>query len=273
MITSSKNPLLQRIRKLQNSSDRKEQGVFLIEGEKEIRLAVEGGISLETLVYSPDLLGGNEVITSVQAAENTLALHSAVRMEAVSREVFEKIAYRESTGGLLAIAKTPANSLETLTRSENPFILAVESAEKPGNLGALLRTADAAGVEAVLVCDAAVELYNPNVIRSSVGAIFTIQTVSASSEEAIRWLKNRNLQIISTSPAAKIDYRSADYRKATAIAMGSEKEGLSERWLQSDTLQVRIPMHGRMDSLNLSCSGAILMYEAERQRQTRAKQG
>ncbi len=271
MITSTKNPLIQRIRGLQTSADRKKQGVFLIEGEKEIRLAMQGGISIEIVACAPDLLAGNEVIFSEKAAREVFLSNAAIRLEAVSPEVFGKIAYRETTGGLLAIAKTPDHSLETLNLSLNPFVLAVESAEKPGNLGALLRTADAAGVDAVLVCDPTVDLYNPNVIRSSVGAIFTVRTVAVSSESAIRWLRDRTIQIVATSPAAQADYRSVDYRKPTALALGSEKEGLSNLWLQTGTLQVRIPMHGKMDSLNLSCSGAILMYEAERQRQSMAK--
>jgi len=266
MITSAKNPLVKRILGLKERKNRCLEQAFTIEGEKEIIHAVAHGVVLESLIFCPELLSTNENITSPDALEKFLRPMGEVIVTAVSARVFARLAYRDNTGGLLAIAPIHYLDIGHLILPENPFILVVEGVEKPGNLGALLRTADAAGVDAVFVCDPSLDLYNPNVVRAALGALFTVKTFLLSPDDAIAWLHAQNIEVVISSPAASIDYTEPDYTQPTAVVLGSEKKGLSALWFQPPFTPVKIPMAGSMDSLNLSAAGAVLMYEVARRR-------
>jgi len=253
MITSSKNPLIKRIVSLRDKKDRLKQGVFLIEGKKEIQCAVAAGVSIETLICCPDL------------AENIPETHA--ELIEVSQPVYAKIAYRQKVQGLIAIAAVPDNNIATLKLPGDALVLVVYGIEKPGNLGAILRTADGAGADAVIVVsDEGTDLYNPNVVRASLGAIFTVKVFEITYQQATDWLKDNDIKVVLTSPDAATNYTEIDYTTPTAIVLGSEKQGLPRRWLKTDVTKVKIPMVGQTDSLNVSCSAAILLYEALRQR-------
>jgi TrmH family RNA methyltransferase len=184
----------------------------------------------------------------------------------VSPPVYEKMAYREGTEGIIAVVKTKAHHLNGLTLREHPLIVVLERVEKPGNLGAILRTAEAAGVDAVIVCDPLTDLYNPNLIRASIGGVFSVPTAVCTSKECIAFLKEHKIRILTAQLQDSYDYYDYDMRGATAIVMGTESTGLSQQWREAADVHIRIPMLGRLDSLNVSVSAAILMYEAVRQR-------
>ena len=269
IITSAQNPLVKRLVSLREKRRvRLQEGVFLIEGERELLHALAGGIEFETMVYCRQLLVGNAELNSMESLAGRFSIGStgAVELVQVSPRVYGKIALRENTGGMVGVAKIPRRDIYKLQLSKNPLVLVIAGIEKPGNLGALLRTADAAGVEVVIVCDGKVDLYNPNVVCSSLGALFTVPTFPLSWEETGQWLQENRILMILTSPAVEKDYTEEDYTGAVAIFLGSEKEGLPSEWLRKKASQVKIPMRGQMDSLNVSCSGAIVLYEAVRQR-------
>jgi TrmH family RNA methyltransferase len=180
--------------------------------------------------------------------------------------VFDKIAVRENSGGVLAVAEQKTHRLDEIKLKENPLVLVLESVEKPGNLGAILRTADAAGVDAVIICDPQTDFYNPNVIRSSIGCLFTVQTASASSEETLAWLKKNNIAVYCTYLKASQRYHLVDFKKPCAIVMGTEATGLSEVWVNASTANIIIPMQGAIDSMNVSTATAVVVFEAKRQR-------
>jgi TrmH family RNA methyltransferase len=184
----------------------------------------------------------------------------------VSKDVFDKIAVRENSGGVLAVAEQKTHRLDEIKLKPNPLVLILESVEKPGNLGAILRTADAAGVDAVIICDPQTDFYNPNVIRSSIGCLFTVQTASASSEETLRWLKQNNINIYCTYLKASQSYHLIDYKVPCAIVMGTEATGLSDAWVGASTANIIIPMQGEIDSMNVSTATAVVVFEAKRQR-------
>ena len=189
-----------------------------------------------------------------------------VKVEKVSVEVFNKMAYREESDGLIALSRPKDLSLNKVILSTNPFVILLESVEKPGNLGAILRTADAANVDAVIVCDPKTDVYNPNTIRSSIGCVFTRQVVACTSQDALKWLKQNNFCVFASEPVASESYYIADFKKPTAIVLGSEADGLSEFWISNADQRIKIPMKGYSDSLNVSVSAAILTFEAMRQR-------
>ncbi len=184
----------------------------------------------------------------------------------LTKELYEKVAYRGSTEGIIAEVKVKDRSLEDLQLKENPLIVVLESVEKPGNLGAVLRSADAAGADAVIICDPLTDLWNPNLIRASIGAIFTVPTVACSSAEAISFLKARGIQILTAQLQDSSAYYDVDMTRGTAIVMGTESTGLTPVWREAADAHILIPMLGRLDSLNVSVSAAILLYEALRQR-------
>ena len=260
MITSSQNPLVKLVAGLNRRREREKEGLFLIEGERELQHAVGGGIGLEKVLCCEELLAGNEGLRSLGEVSKL-----AGEVVEVSAKVFAKVAYRDSAGGVLGVGRIPETRIEELALGAEGLVLVVEGVEKPGNVGALLRTADGAGVDAVMVCGEGVDLYNPNVVRGSLGALFTVRTFGVTWEQAQGWLKDNRVRVIVSSPGAERDYGEVDYGGRIALVVGSEKAGLSERWLASGGEAVRIPMAGAMDSLNVSCSGAILMYEAVRQ--------
>lgn len=254
-ITSAQNPKIKRLLALQQkSSERRDSGLFVVEGQRELQHCIEAGHEIDTVFISEDL------------PEGLPAGLPAARTYKVSREVYAKIAYRESTEGVIAEVKARHLALSDLKVGENPLIAVLESVEKPGNLGAVLRSADAAGVDAVIICDPLTDLYNPNLIRASIGGIFSVPCVACSSEEAIDWLKANKIQILTAQLQDSSLYYDTDMRRGTAIVMGTESTGLTDVWRKAADAHIRIPMLGRLDSLNVSVSAAILLYEAVRQR-------
>lgn len=234
----------------QKSSERRKQGVFVVEGKRELQHCMEGGYEIVTLFVCPELYQDNMPQDAVL----------------VTPAVYEKIAYRGTTEGVVAIIRTKFQTLNDLRLPAHPLLMILERVEKPGNLGAVLRSADAAKADAVIVCDPLTDLYNPNLIRSSIGAVFTVPTVTCTSEECICFLQERNIQILTAQLQDSHLYYDTDMRKGTAIVMGTEATGLTDQWRQVATAHIRIPMLGKLDSLNVSVSAAILLFEAVRQR-------
>ena len=253
MITSKANPKIKNLVRLQKASERREQGRILIEGQREIERAWQSGFQIEQLYVCEPLLRGP---LRIQAGMT----------ESVTEEVFEKIAYREGSDGLLAVAIPKYRTLHDFKPRKDALIIVLETVEKPGNLGAVMRTADAAGVDAVIVADPATDLYNPNAIRASVGCLFSVPVFACTTEECIQWLKKHQITIYCTYLKASIDYLDADFRKASAIVMGTEATGLSQAWVEAADQNIIIPMNGIADSLNVSVTTAIVTFEAIRQR-------
>ncbi len=253
MITSKTNPRIKNIVKLQKASERREQNLIIIEGQREIERAQKCGFEIDQLYVCPTLL------------REPLSIHANFTEE-VSEEVFDKIAYREGSDGLLALARPKYKSLDEYKPKRDALIIVLETVEKPGNLGAVMRTADAAGVDAVIVADPGTDLYNPNAIRASIGCIFSVPVYACSTEECIQWLKSNNITIYCTYLKASIDYLDADFRKASAIVMGTEATGISDAWVNAADQNIIIPMNGIADSLNVSVTTAIVTFEAIRQR-------
>lgn len=259
-ITSLQNTRIKQVVHLQKASERKAQGLFVIEGQREIFLASSAGYTIKTLFYCNDI--------NIQWDEK-YPLHIETVAEEliyISKEVFEKIAYRENTTGLVAIAEIKSFSLKDLLLPENPLVLVLENIEKPGNIGAILRTADAAKVDAVLLCNNQTDLYNPNTIRSSVGCVFTNAVINCSNEEAHAFLNEKQINIYTTYLNATAAYHNADYKAASAIVMGSEANGVSDFWVANAKATIKIPMAGKIDSINVSTAAAIVIFEAKRQR-------
>ena len=206
-----------------------------------------------------------EIFSKESLAVRDTLEHNGCSLFEVSKNVFDKIAFRENSDGLVLLAKPKFLSLDNLKLAANPLIIILESVEKPGNLGAVLRTADAAAVDAVIVCDPKCDIYNPNAIRSSVGCVFTNQIVAASSEEVFSWLQANNITPFAAALTATDYYHKTNLNVATALVFGTEADGLTDFWLQN-AHQIKIPMAGKIDSLNLSNSVAIMVFEALRQR-------
>ncbi|HYG18999.1 MAG TPA: RNA methyltransferase [Ohtaekwangia sp.] len=257
LITSPQNPKIKNIRLLEKARERSQQGLLVIEGLKELTLALAGGYTLQTVFFCPEIIS-SDALQELDVADDVLV--------PVQKNVFEKIAYRESTGGIIALARHMTHTLHDLHLSDNPLVLVLEAVEKPGNLGAILRTADAAGIDAVVICDPQTDFYNPNVIRSSVGTIFTIPVASATSAETMRWLKDHRIKIFCTYLQASRPYHLLDFRGPTAIIMGTESTGLSEYWIGNSDENIIIPMQGKIDSMNVSTAAAVVVFEARRQR-------
>ena len=225
-----------------------------MEGRHELQHCINAGFEVDTAFVCLDLLGEGYEAPAKKVFE-------------VSRDIYEKIAYRGSTEGIVAEVIARQRTLDDLSLGESPLVVVLESVEKPGNLGAVLRSADAAGADAVIVCDPLTDLYNPNLIRSSIGAIFTVPCVACSSDECIAFLKQRGISILTAQLQDSSLYYDIDMRRSTAIVMGTESTGLTNQWRQAADAHIRIPMLGRLDSLNVSVSAAILLFEAVRQRQ------
>ena len=257
-ITSIQNPLIKSLVQLQEKAkSRKQSGTFLIEGQREISLAMKGGYSLETILFLPELISENEI---------RKISNSPIELIEINKEVYQKLAYRDTTEGILAIAKTKSFQLSDIKLPENPLILIAESPEKPGNIGALLRTADAANLDAVIIANPKSDLYNPNVVRSSVGCLFTNQIATGTTQEIIDFLKQNNINFYCATLQNSTSYHTQDYTKPTAIVVGTEARGLTEEWRTAATQNIIIPMQGEIDSMNVSVAAAILIFEAKRQR-------
>jgi TrmH family RNA methyltransferase len=253
-ITSLQNPRVKHLVKLRDDrKERQREGVMLVEGYDEISLALAAGYTARTLFVAPELIRRRMEPVSAE-------------MLTVSPAVFEKISYRENPDGWLALFPIPRVSLDDLKLSPSPLIILAESVEKPGNLGAILRTADAAHVDAVLVCDPRVDAYSPNVVRASRGTIFTVPVVETKSAQALVWLQRRGVRILAATPSAENEYTRQDLRGPLAVAVGTEDEGLSALWMNQADMKVKIPMMGKVNSLNVSIATALIIYEAVRQR-------
>jgi TrmH family RNA methyltransferase len=260
-ITSLQNPRLKRLIRLRDRRARDEEGAFLVEGYREVHRALEKKAALGELFFSRDwFLGVNEPALLAEAEA------AGARLYELSKEAFAKVAYRERPDGILAVAPQWKRALADLALPAAPLILVVEAIEKPGNLGTILRSADAAGCDAVIVCDPVTDLFNPNVVRASTGVLFSVPCVVEDSEKVLAWLKARGIRSVATTPAAAEVYSDSDLRGPLAIVMGSEQFGLSEFWLKSADLPVRIPMAGQADSLNVAMAALITLFEAVRQR-------
>ena len=268
-ITSAQNPRIKHLLALQQKSSlRREEGLFVVEGRRELEHCIHAGMQVES-VYCLD---GTDLsqFSSLNSKLSTLNWN----LTQVSDSVYERIAYRGSTEGIVAVIRTPQpHTLESLLQQEGrgvngkPLFVVLESVEKPGNLGAILRSADAANATGVIVCDPLTDLYNPNLIRSSIGAIFTVPTVACTSEECIAFLKQHGVQILTAQLQDSHLYYDTPMSGPTAIVMGTESTGLTDVWRQAADAHIRIPMLGQLDSLNVSVSAAILLFEAVRQRQ------
>jgi TrmH family RNA methyltransferase len=256
-IVSLQNARVKQVVALQQkSAERRKQGVFVVEGVRELQHCLKAGFTINSIFFCSELTSTNSL---PQFSDNVAAYK-------VSPEVYEKMAYRGTTEGIIAIVQARQLRLNDLQLKKNPLLMVLESVEKPGNLGAILRSADAAGADAVIVCDPLTDLYNPNLIRSSIGAIFSVPCVSCSSEDCISFLKLNNIKILTAQLQDSKLYYDTDMTCGTAIIMGTESTGLTNTWRQVADAHIRIPMLGQLDSLNVSVSAAILLYEAVRQR-------
>ncbi|WP_370391419.1 TrmH family RNA methyltransferase [uncultured Winogradskyella sp.] len=258
-ISSTQNVLVKQLVVLKEKSrERKKQGLFVLEGKRELSLAIKGGYTVKSLLFFPDLFSTSEAKALGQYG---------IEIIEISKEVFTKLAHRETTEGVIAVVKAKNHHLEDLKlQTKNPLILVAEAPEKPGNIGALLRTADAADVDAVIIANPKSDLYNPNIIRSSVGCVFSSQIALASTEEAIDYLKHYNFNIFSAILQESEPYHHQDYTQPTAIVVGTEASGLSQEWRRAATKNIHIPMQGQIDSMNVSVAAGILIFEAKRQR-------
>jgi len=258
-ISSVQNPLIKQLLQLQEKSrERKKTGLFLIEGEREICLAAKGGYEIEKLLYCKEIYSEDVLMHLIN--------HPIDRIE-ITMEVYKKLAYRQSTEGLIAVARAKKHQLSDLRFSGNsPLLLVAEAPEKPGNIGALLRTADAARLDAVLIANPKTDIYNPNIIRSSVGCVFTTPIATGTTDEIITFLKEKHIAIYAAALQAAVPYETVDFTEAAALVVGTEADGLSETWLQQATKNIVIPMEGEIDSMNVSVAAAILIFEAKRQR-------
>jgi TrmH family RNA methyltransferase len=259
-ITSIQNSYIKNLLKLQEKArERKKQALFLIEGKREISLAIAANYEFENILFLENFISEHEILH---------LFNQNVNRTVISKEVYQKLAYRDSTEGIIAVVKTKSLTLNTIHfKNENPLILVTEGIEKPGNIGALLRTADAANIDAVFIANPKSDLYNSNIIRSSVGCVFTNQIAMGTSEEIIAFLKEKNINIFATTLQNSNEYHQEKYTKPTAIVVGTEATGLSEIWREKATQNINIPMQGKIDSMNFSVAAAIVIFEAKRQRE------
>jgi TrmH family RNA methyltransferase len=259
-IISLQNDRIKNVQKLlAKSKERKRQNLFVIEGARELTLAVAGNYELNFVFICPELVAKT-------AYPEVLQTFPPQNILEVSEPVFQKLAYREGSDGVFALAKPKSHALADLNLPRNPFVIVLESVEKPGNLGAILRTADAAQVDAVIICDPLTDVYNPNVIRSGVGCVFTVPIAVSDNREACSFLKAKGITTFAAELQASQGYQETDFRRSSAIVMGTEADGLTDFWLKNADARIKIPMRGVIDSLNVSVSTAVITFEAMRQR-------
>lgn len=264
-ITSLQNPRVKDLLLLRDKSkERRSRGLFVVEGARETLRALRSGLEADSFFICREYMSGADA----SELESSGLLSGALLFE-VSRQVYDRIACREGVEGVVAVLKDPQRTVDSLNVGESPIVLVLEGLEKPGNIGAILRTADAAGVDAVLVCDPLTDLFNPNLIRASLGAAFSVPVAACSSEEAYRWIRKNGLKILTAQLQDSELYYDTDMTCGTAIVMGTEDCGLSGFWRERSDRKIRIPMAGLMDSLNVSVSAAVLCFEAVRQRNSR----
>ncbi len=261
-ITSIQNPYIKNLVKLQEKArERKKQGLFIIEGKREISLAISSKYEFDNVLFCPKIISEKEIIQLFNQNMNKIG---------ISIEVYQKLAYRDSTEGIIAVTKTKDLSLNKIQlNKKKPLILVAEGIEKPGNIGALLRTADAANVDAVFIASPKSDLYNTNIIRSSVGCVFTNQIAQGTSEEIIAYLQKNSIDIYAATLQNSNEYHKQDFTNSAAIIVGTEATGLSNIWRTVATQHINIPMQGKIDSMNVSVSAAIIIFEAVRQRKSK----
>jgi len=257
IITSTRNPRIKNVISFLKPKERKTAGLFIIEGYRELIQAVNAGFELKEMYYCPEI-SGNKL--------SGFPMHTIEEVFEISKNVYEHLAYRDSAEGFIALARARYLDLKDIILPANPLILVLENIEKPGNIGAVLRTADAANIHAVIICDNKTDLFNPNVVRSSLGCLFTRQIVQTDSVSTIHWLKEKKIQIMVSSLQTEHLYNIANYTFPTAIIMGSESNGISSQWVDAADSKIKIPMLGKVDSMNVSVCAAIIIYEALRQR-------
>ncbi|MES2748472.1 MAG: RNA methyltransferase [Bacteroidota bacterium] len=256
-ITSAQNPYIKSLVLLQEKAKaRKQSGTFLIEGQREIELALKGNYEIETIL----------ICTELTEKSLNLSIFKSLNQIEISKEVYQKLAYRDTTEGIIAVAKTKSLSLSDLVLPKNPLILVMEAIEKPGNIGAMLRTCDAANVDAVIIANPKTDLYNPNIVRSSVGCLFTNQIATGTTEDVIAFLNKKNITIFGATLQNSQFYHLQDYTSASALVVGTEATGLTKAWRENNVQNIIIPMQGEIDSMNVSVASAILIFEAKRQR-------
>lgn len=258
-ITSAQNQKIKALLALQEKSkERRKAGLFVVEGRRELLHCIEAGYEPYAVFFCPEIISEKDF--------NEIAGKCDCNFFEVPRHLYDKLAYRGGTEGVIAELRCKDRSLKSLKLKENPLVVVLEAVEKPGNLGAVLRSADASGVDAVIVCDPLTDVYNPNLIRSSIGAVFTVPVVAATSEETISWLKDNGIRIYTAQLQDSEWYYDTGMKGGTAIVMGTEATGLTDAWRKAADAHIKIPMLGKLDSLNVSVSAAILMFEAVRQR-------
>ena len=260
-ISSTNNPAVKRLLQLQEKSrTRKKEGVFVVEGQREIELAIKGGFEIREIYFVKDLISSEKI-------EKMFRRRNLPQITELSSEVYEKVAYRGSTEGVIAVIGSRELGLQQLDLPQkNLLILVAEAPEKPGNIGALLRTADAAGVDVVLIANPKTDIFNPNIIRSSVGCVFTNRIGTGSTTEIIKFLQNNKINIYAAALQASVNYSDVNFTDPSAIVVGTEATGLSKEWLENSTQNIIIPMQGEIDSMNVSVAAGILIFEAKRQR-------
>lgn len=266
-LTSLQNPKVKQLIDLKERKERDDTGLFLIEGYREVKRAVDGGVTIQALWICPELFLGENESDLIQKVKDQNA--TVIR---ANEKVFDKLSYRDRPDGLIAVAiqmKWALGDLQSiLAEKPSPFLVIAEGIEKPGNLGSILRSADGAGADAVIVCDRCTDIYNPNCVRSSVGTLFTVPVIEAQSADTLFWLQKHKIKVVAATPAAKMDFTEADLSGPIAVVVGTEQLGLSELWMSASDIQVAIPMKGIADSLNVSNAATLLMYEILRQRKS-----
>lgn len=256
-LSSAHNSKIKELLLLKEKSKlRLEKSLFIVEGKREIEAAISAGYIITELYFAPNIVHREEITIN------------SPRLYSLTTALYSKVAYRQSTEGLIAVFETKVDSFSDIKLSNTPLIIVLESVEKPGNLGAILRTANAVAANAVIICDPLTDIYNPNVIRSSLGGVFTNTVICSSSEEAYNWLLSNNINIFTAQLQDSDYYYNRDMSQPLAIVMGSESQGLTNYWRERANFKIKIPMLGKLDSLNVSVSTAILCYEAVRQRAT-----
>jgi len=260
-IQSRQNPRVQNLARLHDRAHRDAQGRFLIEGQRELSRALDRALPLDEIFFCPEYFRDATAQTLLDRAAA-----AKVALCQLAPAAFDKASVREGPDGLLAVAPSWRPALSALVLPSAPLVLVVEHVEKPGNLGALLRSADAAGAHAVIACDPVTDLFNPQVVRNSQGTLFSLPVVLAAAAETLAYLRAHHFTLIATSPAAAVDYWDIDLRGPTAVLVGGENAGLTDFWLEAANHRARIPMAGRADSLNVSAAASLLLYEAVRQR-------
>lgn len=261
ILTSVQNPLVKQVVKLKDRRHREEQGLMVIEGYREIARALENGIRIKQLFVCGERAQNEHAECIIEQARQ-----AGSEILEIDLRILEKIAYRENPDGLVAVAKQPTWSLQEFQLKECPLVVIAAGLEKPGNLGSILRSVDAAGADGVVVCDGITDPANPNVIRAATGALFTVQLATADPEETLSWLAKNGIHVLAASPEGRNEFWDTDWQKPCAIVVGTEHAGLDKRWRESADETVRIPMKGQADSLNVAVTTALLLFEAVRQR-------